>query len=193
MQINLGKVLLAVLVLVSFGAAAPMEPAKSTLFILLDGMKPSNKGLLQDYCVGYESDETWGKTGAAKFFQEKIINTKSNLYSRSYKNPADAPSAMVSELAGHGNKIETINCIEKKQVYVASSNNFLMMDGDKMKLSSIIDEALEHWYVSVLNEMALPLPMSSSASINNQKTEMHGLELTVIFLRRKNIRRIFQT
>lgn len=169
MQINLGKVLLAILVLVSFDAAAPMEPAKSTLFILLDGMKPSNKGLLQDYCVGYESDETWGKTGAAKFFQEKIINTKSNLYSRSYKNPADAPSAMVSELAGHGNKIETINCIEKKQVYVASSNNFLMMDGDKMKLSSIIDEALEHWYVSVLNEMALPLPMSSSASINNQK------------------------
>ena len=58
--------------MVSIAFSAPMEPAKSTLFILLDGMNPSNKGLLQDYCEHYENSEVWGKTGAAKYFQEKV-------------------------------------------------------------------------------------------------------------------------
>ena len=80
--------------------ATPMQPAKSTLFILLDGMNPSNKGLLHGYCQHYEDSDTWGKTGAAKFFQENIANTKANIYSRPYKDPAAAPSAMVSELVG---------------------------------------------------------------------------------------------
>lgn len=75
MNASLNKLLLVVSVAFSFVFGAPMEPAKSTLFILLDGMNPSNKGLLEN-CSYYEDSDTWGKTGAAKYFQENIANTK---------------------------------------------------------------------------------------------------------------------
>ena len=151
--------------MVSIAFSAPMEPAKSTLFILLDGMNPSNKGLLQDYCEHYENSEVWGKTGAAKYFQENVVNTKANVYSRSYKNPADAPSAMVSELAGHGNTAQSVNCKENLMVYDAGKKEFSAGSSKEVQISSIVDEALEHWFAGKLAEMNLPLPTSVTDKI----------------------------
>jgi len=75
--------------------AAPMENARGTLFILLDGMAPKSEGLFNNYCLDYERSETWGKTGVAKYFQEYVANSKANIYSRSYCNPVASPSEMV--------------------------------------------------------------------------------------------------
>jgi hypothetical protein len=75
--------------------AAPMENARGTLFILLDGMAPKSEGLFNNYCLDYERSETWGKTGVAKYFQEYVANSKANIYSRSYWNPVASPSEMV--------------------------------------------------------------------------------------------------
>ena len=155
--------------MVSIAFSAPMEPAKSTLFILLDGMNPSSKGLLKDYCDHYEESEVWGKTGAAKYFQENVANTKANVYSRPYKNPADAPSAMVSELAGHGNTAQKVNCKENVAVYNASKKEFSAGSSKDMQVSSIVDEALEHWYAGKMAEMNLPLPTSNKEKIELQK------------------------
>ena len=155
--------------MVSIAFSAPMEPAKSTLFILLDGMNPSSKGLLEDYCERYEESEVWGKSGAAKYFQENVANTKANVYSRPYKNPADAPSAMVSELAGHGNTAQKVNCKENVAVYNASKKEFSAGSSKDMQVSSIVDEALEHWYADKLVEMNLPLPTSNKEKIGLQK------------------------
>ena len=155
--------------MVSIAFSAPMEPAKSTLFILLDGMSPSSKGLLKDYCDHYEESEVWGKTGAAKYFQENVANTKANVYSRPYKNPADAPSAMVSELAGHGNTAQKVNCKENVAVYNAGKKEFSISSSKDMQVSSIVDEALEHWYAGKMAEMNLPLPTSNKEKIALQK------------------------
>lgn len=155
--------------MVSIAFSAPMEPAKSTLFILLDGMNPSSKGLLKDYCEHYEESEVWGKSGAAKYFQENVANTKANVYSRPYKNPADAPSAMVSELAGHGNTAQKVNCKENVAVYNASKKEFSAGSSKDMQVSSIVDEALEHWYAGKMAEMNLPLPTSNKEKIELQK------------------------
>lgn len=162
------KLALLLLSMASVGLSTPMEPAKSTLFILLDGMNPSNKGLLQNYCVDYENSEVWGKTGAAKYLQENIVNTKTNIYSRSYKNPAEAPSLMVTELAGHSNPIEKVNCLEKKWFYDASSKKLKYKEDAQKELTSIVDEALDQWYADVLNEVQLPLATSASQKSNVQ-------------------------
>lgn len=162
------KLSLLLFSMVSVGLSTPMEPAKSTLFILLDGMNPSNKGLLQNFCVDYENSEVWGKTGAAKYLQENIVNTKTNIYSRSYKNPAEAPSLMVAELAGHSNPIEKVNCLEKKWFYDASSKKLKNKEDSQKALTSIVDEALNQWYADVLNEVQLPLATSASQKSNVQ-------------------------
>lgn len=162
------KLALLLLSMASVGLSTPMEPAKSTLFILLDGMNPSNKGLLQNYCVDYENSEVWGKTGAAKYLQENIVNTKTNIYSRSYKNPAEAPSLMVAELAGHENSKEKVSCLEKMWFYDAASKKYKFKNGSQKVLSSIVDEALEQWYADILNEVQLPLATSASQKSNVQ-------------------------
>lgn len=162
------KLALLLFSMVSAGLCTPMEPAKSTLFILLDGMNPSNKGLLQNFCVDYENSEVWGKTGAAKYLQENIVNTKTNIYSRSYKNPAEAPSLMVAELAGHSNSIEKVNCLEKKWFYDASSKKLKYKEDSQKTLTSIVDEALNQWYADVLNEVQLPVATSASQKSNVQ-------------------------
>ena len=66
------KFFLIAIMLVSIAFPAPMEPAKSILFILLDGMAPKSHGLYEKYCVdfNYESSDSWGKTGLAKFLHE---------------------------------------------------------------------------------------------------------------------------
>ncbi len=77
--------------------AKPMESAQGTLFILLDGMAPKSHGLYEKYCAdfNYESSETWGKTGVAKFLQEEVANSKAQIYSRPYFNPSQSPSEMI--------------------------------------------------------------------------------------------------
>ncbi|MCQ2107642.1 MAG: hypothetical protein MJZ05_02645 [Fibrobacter sp.] len=170
MRASVCKLLLVVISAVSFGFGTPMEPAKSTLFILLDGMNPSNMGLLEDYCNHYENSEIWGKTGVAKYLQENVANTKANIYSRSYKNPSAAPSAMISELAGHNNMLQTVNCREKQSIYDAQTHSIIQQDGEKMQLSSIVDEALGHWFADVLNESEMALPTKSSEMVSLQKT-----------------------
>ena len=162
------KLALLLLSMASVGLSTPMEPAKSTLFILLDGMNPSNKGLLQNYCVDYENSEVWGKTGAAKYLQENIVNTKTNIYSRSYKNPAEAPSLMVAELAGHENSKEKVSCLEKMWFYDAASKKYKFKNGSQKVLTSIVDEALGQWYADILNEVQLPLATSASQKSNVQ-------------------------
>lgn len=145
--------------------AMPMQPAKSTLFILLDGMNPSNKGLLEGYCQHYEDSDTWGKTGAAKFFQEDITNNHFNVFSRSYRNPAEAPSEMKEELAGHGLAKETMNCVDEMLVYEPSTYKFTRKQSGNVKVSSIIDDALEYWFANVLEEVKMPLINNSRAQI----------------------------
>ena len=167
MHTGLNKLLLVLFWTFSFGFGTPMEPAKSTLFILLDGMNPSNTGILNS-CSYYEDSDTWGKTGAAKFFQENIANTKANIYSRQYLNPAEAPSEMIEELAGRGINRQTVNCQERTSVY--NANMITHKLGDKMKVGSIIDEALEHWYAEMLNEAQLVQPITSYQGINLQKS-----------------------
>ena len=167
MNASLNKLLLVVSVAFSFGFGAPMEPAKSTLFILLDGMNPSNKGLLEN-CSYYEDSDTWGRTGAAKYFQENIANTKANIYSRQYLNPAEAPSEMVEELAGRGTGRQIVNCQERLSIY--NANTITRKMGEKMKVGSIVEEALEHWYAEMLNEAQLVQPITSYQGINLQKS-----------------------
>jgi len=71
--------------------AEPMEPARSTLFILLDGLYPSEKGLSGDPCKSYELSEIWGESGFGKYLQEDITNSKALVYSRPFINPVESP------------------------------------------------------------------------------------------------------
>ena len=53
--------------------AKPMESARGTLFILLDGMAPKNHGLYEKYCVdfNYEFSGSWEKRGLRSTFRKK--------------------------------------------------------------------------------------------------------------------------
>ena len=161
--------------LVSIAFPAPMEPAKSILFILLDGMAPKSHGLYEKYCVdfNYESSDSWGKTGLAKFLQEEVTNSKAQIYSRPYFNPSESPSEMVDELSKNMDAWYTTNCDSYDASYDASKGQISYLNsGSKAKVGSIMDEALEHWFKEMLNESNLPKLDSNSAKNIMEKTQI---------------------
>ena len=169
------KFFLIAIMLVSIAFPAPMEPAKSILFILLDGMAPKSHGLYEKYCVdfNYESSDSWGKTGLAKFLQEEVTNSKAQIYSRPYFNPSESPSEMVDELSKNMDAWYTTNCDSYDASYDASKGQISYLNsGSKAKVGSIMDEALEHWFKEMLNESNLPKLDSNSAKNIMEKTQI---------------------
>ena len=155
--------------------AKPMESARGTLFILLDGMAPKNHGLYEKYCVdfNYEFSGSWGKTGVAKFLQEEVTNSKAQIYSRPYFNPSQSPSEMVDELSKYMDAWYTTNCDSYDASYDASKGQISYMNsGNKAKVGSIMDEALEHWFKEMLNESNLPKLDSNSTKNIMEQTQI---------------------
>lgn len=155
--------------------AKPMESAQGTLFILLDGMAPKSHGLYEKYCAdfNYESSETWGKTGVAKFLQEEVANSKAQIYSRPYFNPSQSPSEMIDELSKHADAWYTTNCDSYNASYDASKGQITYVNSSsKAKVGSIMDEALEHWFKEMLNESNLPKLDSNTATEIKQKIQI---------------------
>ena len=155
--------------------AKPMESARGTLFILLDGMAPKNHGLYEKYCVdfNYEFSGSWGKTGVAKFLQEEVTNSKAQIYSRPYFNPSQSPSEMVDELSKYMDAWYTTNCDSYDASYDASKGQISYMNsGNKAKVGSIMDEALEHWFKEMLNESTLPKLDSNSTKNIMEQTQI---------------------
>lgn len=171
---RLNYVLLSMSLAVSL-FAKPMESARGTLFILLDGMAPKSHGLYEKYCVdfNYESSDSWGKTGVAKFLQEEVTNSKAQIYSRPYFNPSESPSEMVDELSKNMDAWYTTNCDSYDVSYDASKGQISYLNsGNKAKVGSIMDEALEHWFKEMLNESNLPKLDSNSAKDIMEKTQI---------------------
>ena len=155
--------------------AKPMESARGTLFILLDGMAPKNHGLYEKYCAdfNYESSDLWGKTGVAKFLQEEVTNSKAQIYSRPYFNPSQSPSEMVDELSKYANAWYTTSCDSYDALYDASKGQISYVNsGSKAKVGSIMDDALEHWFKEMLNESNLSKLDSNSGVTIMEKTQI---------------------
>lgn len=75
---------------------------------------------------------------------------------------------MVEELAGRGTGRQIVNCQERLSIY--NANTITRKMGEKMKVGSIVEEALEHWYAEMLNEAQLVQPITSYQGINLQKS-----------------------
>ncbi|MDR3000697.1 MAG: LamG domain-containing protein [Fibromonadaceae bacterium] len=171
------------LVFVTNGHTQPMEPARSTLFILLDGMAPNSQGIAgenSDPCKSYETSSIWGSTGFAKYLQEDITNSKAMIYSRAYRRPADSPIEISNDFADPAAMDSFVACKATKRAvpyYNAASNQLSYAHtAGTMKTNNILKEALEQWFDEQLveSEIQANISLSLSSSLQKQRNAWDG-------------------
>lgn len=106
------KVFLFILITSIFGFGTPIEPAKSTIFILLS----TTGGTSSD------SSQIWGKTGVKNYIENNIMKGQGFLYEANYNMASMSPAVFVDEVLAGDTVTKSILQKARKDWYTQSQD-----------------------------------------------------------------------
>lgn len=158
----LGRVLALAFALCAISFAAPMEPARTTMYILVHGINPNENGLNtwkcpQDLGTG---GNTWSRKGLVEYLNEQVLNSGHGSYIQTFQKPAKSPIDLGHELADRKRAPDTYECRTDypllRPSFVDGINKVWRVMGDPSikdwKNSNIFESAISNWFIQELAE-----------------------------------------